>query len=403
MAAFASECTFPDFMAGTILLFSVLSVASVVQSAFALFAESLTSDSPAPQGESAELMALHEGGVAIIGVMRQVLRTMLGLGFVSLLSMTSARAADAPDRADGRIVILPFTAINPAEPQPWLGKSIQQSLLADLTIVAPSRVLASDLEAKDDAGAADNGRKAGAAYVIVGNFATAGQDLRVTGQVLDVASGRAVTAIKATGSVHEVFLMEDELAAQVRRRLQLNPTPVGDAAGPSQDVPPPSALHVQQEPPDAYTRTYVAPPAPLSQTEYNYYYSNPYGGYTPYYGSPYYYGGWGWGGWGWGVSSWGINVWGVSLGYASPNRLYRYDHSPSNAWNGSYAAGVANSVNGVPVGPNNTASISSGSFVQPSGFRAGITFHDSHTTIHATTGGSRFVRPAATAAPAPHH
>src|SRR5580765_3577951 len=37
-------------------------------------------------------------------------------------------------RRTGKILILPFAAINPTDPQPWIGKSVQQSLVADLLV-----------------------------------------------------------------------------------------------------------------------------------------------------------------------------------------------------------------------------------------------------------------------------
>ena len=52
--------------------------------------------------------------------------------------------AQATRPAEARIVILPFTALNPTQNQGWLGRSIQQSILADLTVVAPGRLLSAD-------------------------------------------------------------------------------------------------------------------------------------------------------------------------------------------------------------------------------------------------------------------
>ena len=131
----------------------------------------------------------------------------------------------APALNNGPILVLPFTALNKSEYQPWLGRAVQQSLLADLTTAAPTRMASADDEARDAATALAAGRKAHAAYVVYGSFATAGQDLRVTGQVLDVATGHPMAGIKATGPVGNVFQLEDQLAVQVRQRLALAPEP----------------------------------------------------------------------------------------------------------------------------------------------------------------------------------
>jgi len=197
----------------------------------------------------------------------------------------------APDSSDGgKILVLPFAAVNPSQYQQWLGRSIQQSLAADLTASSPGRIASADTEAADTAAALDAGRKAGAAYVVQGTFTTVGQSLRLTGQLLDVKSSQTVTGLKATGSVNDIFRMEDQIAMQVRHGL--NPS-AGPAEAPVAEQPPQGnygPLAVPQQPPDQYVQTYVTPPSYGSPYDYDYYYGNPYA-----YGGPDY--GFGWPGW----------------------------------------------------------------------------------------------------------
>jgi len=203
---------------------------------------------------------------------------------------TTAPAAD-----QGKILVLPFTALNKAESQAWLGRSIQQSLLADLTVVAPARATAADTEVNDAPAAIDVGRRAGAAYVVFGAFATVNQELRVTGQLLDVTAGKAVAGLKATGPATDVFRLEDHLAAQIRRALALGPpsleTPA--ASAPAVETQPPYGPLSVETPmsPDEYYSNYANPPV-QNQYYYNsYYYQNPYsypaydwGGWYPWWG-----------------------------------------------------------------------------------------------------------------------
>ncbi|HSU68531.1 MAG TPA: hypothetical protein VLJ39_16745 [Tepidisphaeraceae bacterium] len=326
--------------------------------------------------------------------MRQALCASFGLLVLSAATTSPAQAA--PAAPEGRIEVLPFTSLNPSESQPWLGKSIQQSVLADLIVIAPARVISSDIEAKDTGAALDAARKEGARYVVTGSFATAGQNVRVTGQVLDVNTGKPVTAMKVTGSTNNVFSLEDELAAQVRRRLELNPAAAAQTSGPSQEVPDMAPLRVQAQPIDPYVQAYATPPAP-SQIENNYYYSNPYNGYGGYGGYLPYYGGW-FGGWG--GSSFGINVNGVTLGSAVPTGYNHRWRAPGNTiWNGDdFSAGMANSVNGVPLGPLNTVSIGGQGPVTKFGLHTSVNFRDSHTSVRATLGGTRANRPVPAAA-----
>src|SRR5437588_8965831 len=66
----------------------------------------------------------------------------------------AAPAQVAPDvppvSTTGKILILPFSPVNPNDARPWIGRSIQDSLIADLTVSAPSRVLTSNEVANGD-------------------------------------------------------------------------------------------------------------------------------------------------------------------------------------------------------------------------------------------------------------
>ena len=235
--------------------------------------------------------------------MRYTLRTLAGIVCVASLSglviaplVRAEGPATAPAVDQGKILVLPFTALNKAESQAWLGRSIQQSLLADLTVVAPARATAADTEVNDASAAIDVGRRAAATYVVLGAFATVNQELRVTGQLLDVTTGKAVAGLKATGPATDVFRLEDQLAAQIRRALALGPPslPSPAAQGPAvaQSEPAYGPLRVEgQLPADEYYQAYANPPA-QNQYYYNtYYYQNPYsypaydwGGWYPWWG-----------------------------------------------------------------------------------------------------------------------
>lgn len=222
---------------------------------------------------------------------------------MTFFSMGAAPAVAQAEPANGpadKILVLPFNGLNPSEYQAWLGRSIQQSLLADLTAVAPGRVSAADIDARDVNAALDAGRKNGARYVVFGNFTTVDHDLRLTGQVLDVSTGKPVAPLKATGDVHDVFRLEDQVAAEIRQPLALGPGPMTQPPTPVANGPYPEPATGPAQPamPNDYYSTYVNPP---STTYYNnYYYDNPYSspGYDYGWGYPY-----GWYGLGFGFVS----------------------------------------------------------------------------------------------------
>jgi TolB-like protein len=278
------------------------------------------------------------------------------LGILSLTVMVWPAGAEATGATTNgaTVLVLPFAPLNPAEAQPWLGKSIQQSLASDLLAAASGRVTSADNAAGDAAAAVDAARRAGSAYVLFGNFATAGSDLRITGQVFDANTGKAITAIKATGPLSDVFTLEDELTEQIRRRLVLTSsrptTEPAQAAGES--VPPMEPLRVAQaqQPVDPYVQTYVAPlnasaSPDRQQLDYNYYLGQPGG-------SPYLFCGW----------------YGCGLGCGGGFNYYGF----GGAWGSSSAWGGVGGASHGATGVNPTA----GTAIAP-----GVVFHG---TSHAS-------------------
>jgi TolB-like protein len=249
--------------------------------------------------------------------MRYALKTLPAWGLLMAVSVAAARADEQqPKRPahEGKILVLPFTGINAAENQKWLGRSIQQSLAADLTMAAPGRVITSDREATDTAAAVDAGKQNDAVYVVTGSFTslntTAGQGLRLMGQIIDVYAGAPTGAFKSTGMSGEVFRLEDQIGMQIRHELASTgavsaPPPVAEAppAQPQSQSSEQVATAYQQ--PNPYYQAYSSTPNYVpAENNYNYYYSNPgyYGGYYgyPYGYYPYAYGYWGWPWWWWG-------------------------------------------------------------------------------------------------------
>lgn len=193
-------------------------------------------------------------------------------------------AADA-EPGQAKILVLPFAPLNPTDPRPWVGKSIQRSVAADLTVASPGQVVSAESAAASDTESAiREAKRIGAAFVLLGNFVTAGDDLRVTGQVLDAGTGKAMAAVKATGPAAELFTLEDELTAQIRRRINLTPAPPATrpAQAADESVPPMEPLRVARvgEPEDPYVQAYVDPlnganSADWRQLDYDYYFGQP--------------------------------------------------------------------------------------------------------------------------------
>jgi TolB-like protein len=142
-------------------------------------------------------------------------------------------APPGPIAPETTVLVLPFTATDGEAQDAWIGRAISQSLTADLSIDRTMQV-SSDKTADADttAEAAAAGAKADAKQVIFGSFQHVGQDVRITGHIVDVASGKVTAGLKATGPLQELFTLQDSLAHQVRVRIgqaELPPPPFARA------------------------------------------------------------------------------------------------------------------------------------------------------------------------------
>jgi TolB-like protein len=239
------------------------------------------------------------------------------LTMLAAAPLCAAAQEPAAEPPQPTLLVLPIAA--PAGQYSWVGTAIQQDMAVDLTRLTKARVIApSRPTAQDEAGALQAGRDAGAAYVVHASARLNDNQLRVSGQLSEVATGRVLSPVAATAPVDDLFPLEDALAMQVARGMPNSlannlPAPqTQPAAAPESQTPvaqPPSASATPPEPaarvepagPPVYES--VQTPAP------EYYFSAPGGSYPyvypypyPYYGYPYYYGGyWSYGWWGPGV------------------------------------------------------------------------------------------------------
>jgi hypothetical protein len=229
---------------------------------------------------------------------------------------------------------------------------VQRDLEADLMRGTRTRLLAPSTvpPASDSTEAMEAARRLGASIVVFGQMQSNGSEIRLTGQVVDVATERPLGPMKATGLMSDLFHLEDAIAGQALSLLPkellnqealsaaTNNQPTSPAA-PVQTSPSQTAVTdlgpttTYQPPATTYTSTtdstYEPPP---TQSSYQY---PPAGtdSYSGYIGVPAYtYGsacpvpvytfptfpcvnwgwgwGWGWGGWGWGWG-WGFPACGV--------------------------------------------------------------------------------------------
>ncbi|HEY2589907.1 MAG TPA: hypothetical protein VGI81_29455 [Tepidisphaeraceae bacterium] len=247
------------------------------------------------------------------------------------------------------VLVLPI-ADPPTGEHRGIGRAIQQDILTDLTSMTQAHVIAPAFAsaATEDAAAISQARQYNARYVVWGQAQVSGNQLRVTGQLLDVNDNRSLAALKATAPADNLFPLEDSLAVQAGRAL---PAPFGIPQPPPQTQPASQIPTATAQPlPESTTEPpYVSvsptePAAPYySYTEaipQSYYVYNPYYAY-PGYWYPYPY--WGWYG--------GVGV-GFGFGYGYwPYYHYHGSYYPYHGWYGYHGGYYHGGTVVIPHGP----------------------------------------------------
>jgi TolB-like protein len=127
-----------------------------------------------------------------------------------------AQVSDPTANAAGTILVYPFEIAQDSTAR-WIGRGAQEDLITDLTQATRSRIKspAEPLPAANAAAALKHARELDATIVIYGQAQVVDLNVRLTGQVLEVATGRVLGAIKVTGPLSELFALEDALAREV--------------------------------------------------------------------------------------------------------------------------------------------------------------------------------------------
>jgi serine/threonine protein kinase/tetratricopeptide (TPR) repeat protein len=112
----------------------------------------------------------------------------------------------------------------------WIGNGVAESLAVDLRraqgldLVPRARVMQTyrSLRSKEESpSAVALGLAVGCRWVLTGGFQRAGQALRLTVQLIEVATGRELWVEKLDGSVDDIFDMQDRLAALTAESLEI--------------------------------------------------------------------------------------------------------------------------------------------------------------------------------------
>jgi len=120
------------------------------------------------------------------------------------------------------IAVLPFADMSPERDQDYLCEGLAEELIDALTHIDGLRVAArtSSFQFRGTHDLRDVGRKLGVGSLLEGSVRKAGDRLRITVQLIDVASGYHKWSEKFERSAADVFAVQDEIAEQVARVLR---------------------------------------------------------------------------------------------------------------------------------------------------------------------------------------
>jgi TolB-like protein len=231
--------------------------------------------------------------------MKRPLFAIVAISLISAFGLPlGALAAVTPS-----ILVQPFTPAGNAGAYDWVGKGIQQSLQADLSGVQGLQVTFSTGQGGQPAPTGQEptdslatASRVGANLVVIGSYQINDNQLRITGEIYDVATWRNIGGIKATGAIADLFKLEDSLNDQLLHMLTANPNVVNiPKPMPQQQMQPPaqSPVVVTSADDGASSLPTTVSTAPTYQNVYvysdgsgSYYPASYYPSYYPYYSVP---------------------------------------------------------------------------------------------------------------------
>ena len=144
-----------------------------------------------------------------------------------------ARPASEPPMGDGgkSIVVLPFENLSPDPSNAFFADGLTEEVIADLSKVQEIRVI-SRTSAMVLKGSGRNVRSIAdelhVEYVLEGSVRRSGDQVRITAQLIDAGSDMHVWAEKYSGTMEDVFDLQERLSRQIVQGLKVSITPEED-------------------------------------------------------------------------------------------------------------------------------------------------------------------------------
>jgi serine/threonine protein kinase len=151
----------------------------------------------------------------------------LAFALRSALQDDSGPIAHATSEAKS-IVVLPFDNLSPDPDQEYFADGLTEEVISDLANVRALRVISrtSAMQLKGtDKDLRTIGRELNVRYVLEGSVRRAGNALRITAQLIDAATDTHLWAEKYTGTLDDVFDIQENVSRSIVGELELRLTP----------------------------------------------------------------------------------------------------------------------------------------------------------------------------------
>jgi TolB-like protein/DNA-binding winged helix-turn-helix (wHTH) protein len=148
---------------------------------------------------------------------------MFAIALAALGAWNAGWFAAKPPAADAQltIAVLPFASASEGSAEEWLGDGIAEDIMTavsrfrDLALIARN----SSFRFRGETDAREVGRQLNADFLLEGSIRRAGDQLRVTAQLVDARTGASRWTERYDGPFSNVFAVQDEIAEQVAALL----------------------------------------------------------------------------------------------------------------------------------------------------------------------------------------
>ncbi|HEX3235067.1 MAG TPA: protein kinase [Gemmatimonadales bacterium] len=154
--------------------------------------------------------------------------------FATVMDFLAAVEATEPgvtQEVKQAIVVLPFANLSPDPDNAYFADGLMEEVIADLSRVRALTVISrtSSIKLKETGWELRRiGRELNVRYALEGSVRRAGSALRITAQLIDIESDEHLWAEKYSGTVDDVFDLQERLSRQIVEALRITLTPPED-------------------------------------------------------------------------------------------------------------------------------------------------------------------------------